>query len=85
MATTLKRTDAIIAPGAHSAENIERRSPAVQNRDFSTVPDPVLRDSLEDAPAWGGGIHTWCQCGCTGDEDHFRNVNWRVDFPFVDE
>lgn len=62
-----------------------RPAPAGHPSSLTTVPDPVLRDSLEDAPAWGGGIHTWCLCGCTGDENHFRNVNWRVDFPFVDE
>ena len=50
-----------------------------------SIPDPNLRDGFEDTPAWGGGIHTWCQCGCTGNEDHFRNANYRVDFPFIDE
>lgn len=52
---------------------------------LATTPDPVLRDNLQDTPAWGGGVHTWCRCGCTGDEAHFRNVNWRVDFPFIEE
>ncbi len=85
MDTTVKRAGGTPAMGARPAGNTERRRPAIQNQDFSRVPDPVLRDSLEDAPAWGGGVHTWCQCGCTGDEDHFRKVNWRVDFPFIDE
>lgn len=49
------------------------------------IPDPALRDGFEDTPAWGGGVHNWCLCGCTGDEDHFRNSNWRADFPFIEE
>jgi hypothetical protein len=80
-----------IAPRGTRAEPVNRvakgvrPAPALHASSLSAVPDPVLRDSLEDAPAWGGGIHTWCRCGCTGDEDHFRNINWRVDFPSLDE
>ena len=69
----------------HPATAGARNAPILHSSRLTAVPDPVLRDSLEDAPAWGGGIHPWCRCGCTGDEDHFRNVNWRVDFPFIEE
>ena len=47
-------------------------------------PDWQVRDDWEDAPPWGGGVHTWCRCGCTGDEVQAQPVPGESSFPFID-
>jgi hypothetical protein len=71
--------------GADLFEDTVRQGPDGRAIGRPAWPVPALRDHLEEAPAWGGGVHTWCRCGCTGDKGQFQPAWQEADFQFVDE